>query len=408
VEPEAKLRAVLELSRTLGDTLAPDELPPKILEGLFAIFPQAYRGFVLLGDPAAGPLTPKAFRHRGGRGGTPPAVSRTVIDHALATGRAVLSTDAALDERFRESDSVQGLRLRSVMCVPMLSARGAPLGVIQLDTRDAQEPFGPEDLDVLLCAGTQAARAVELAALHQEQSDREAAARIQQNFLPDQRPKVAGLQFFDHYTPAQYVGGDYFDYINLPGNRLAVALGDVSGKGVPAALLMARLSADARFCLAAAPSVPEAVRRLNVTMARALGDARFITFLVAVLDLSHFGVTVVSAGHPLPLRRRAGGAVESVGEGAVGLPLAGFDQPYRETAVTLEPGESLVLYTDGLTEARGPGGEFYGAERLREVVRDAPADVEALGSAILADVRQFAAGRPQRDDLTLVCVGRDP
>ena len=87
--------------------------------------------------------------------------------------------------------------------------------------------------------------------------------------------------------------------------------------------------------------------------------------------------------------------------------LAGFDQPYRETAVTLEPGETLVLYTDGLTEARGPGGEFYGAERLREVVRDAPADVEALGSAILADERQFAAGRPQRDDLTLVCVGRE-
>src|SRR5581483_11404788 len=120
----------------------------------------------------------------------------------------------------------------------------------------------------------------ELARLHEEMRDLEAATRIQQSFLPERRPQCAGLQFFDHYAPARQVGGDYYDYIPLPGNRLAVALGDVAGKGVTAALLMARLSAAARFCLATVPAPAEAVRALHLALARDFEDGRFVTFLV--------------------------------------------------------------------------------------------------------------------------------
>src|SRR5262249_20183075 len=156
--------------------------------------------------------------------GSHPPVSRTVIDHALATRRAVLSTDAGADERFDTSQSILRLDLRSVMCVPLLGEAGPPLGVIQIDTRDRQNSVRQEDLDVLLCASTQAARAVELARLHEERRDLEAATRIQQSFLPDRRPDAPGLHFFDHYSPALHVGGDYYDYVSLPGDRLAVAL----------------------------------------------------------------------------------------------------------------------------------------------------------------------------------------
>ncbi|HYT93659.1 MAG TPA: SpoIIE family protein phosphatase [Gemmataceae bacterium] len=405
--PEAKLRAILEMFKTLGNTLNLEEVLPKILESLFAIFPQADRGFILLRDAATGQLAPKAVRHRREPDNGAAAVSRTVIDHALATGHAILSADAGQDDRFDRSKSILYLQLRSVMCVPLLSQKGDPLGVIQIDTQDKRNVFRQEDLDVLLCASTQAVRAVELARLHEEQRDLEAARGIQQNFLPGERPQVPGLHFFDYYAPMSSIGGDYYDYIPLPGDRLAIALGDVAGKGVSAALLMARLSAAVRFCLATTPSVATAVRQLNTVLTRACGEDRFVTFVVAVLDLVRFTMTVANAGHMPPLRRRAGGSVDVLGEEIVGLPLAGIDRPYEEVVVALEPGDLVLLYTDGVTEARNPAGEWYGVERLRAAVREAPATVEGLGAAVLENVRRFAAERPQSDDLTIVCFGRE-
>jgi serine phosphatase RsbU (regulator of sigma subunit) len=407
IAPEAKLRAVLEIANSLGTTLALDKVLATVLESLFNLFPQATRGFILLRDPATGQLSPSAVRQRGGRAAGPPAVSRTLIDHALATGKAVLSADAGMDQRFNASESIRLLRLHSVMCVPMVTRAGATLGVIQIDAQHGGLAFREEDLDVLIYASVQAARAIELARLHAELRDLEAATRIQQSFLPEARPRVAGLTFFDHYSPAQQVGGDYYDYIPLPGNRLAVTLGDVAGKGISAALLMARLSAAARFCLATAPTAADAVRQINQSLARTFREDRFVTFVAAVLDLDRSTLTLVNAGHLPPLVRHPGRpAAELLGDDIVGLPLAGIDQPYDEITVPLEPGDLVVLYTDGVTEARNPVGEFFGPARLRAVVEGAPPDAEAVGAAILADVKQFANGRPPHDDLTLVCFGR--
>jgi serine phosphatase RsbU (regulator of sigma subunit) len=410
VAPEAKLRAVLEMARALGTTLAQKEVLPTLLQSLFTIFPQADRGFILLRDPSSGQLVPVAAQQRGGHVGTPPVVSETLLKHALETGKAILSADIGQDSRFSQdsrfnaSESLQLMQLSSVLCVPMLSQGGEPLGVIQIDTRDRKSPFRAEDLDVLLCASTQAARAIELANLHEELRDLEAATRIQQSFLPERPPSCAGLQFFDHYAPARQVGGDYYDYIPLPGNRLAVTLGDVAGKGVSAALLMARLSAAARFCLATAGSPSEAVRQLNRALARDFDNGRFVTFLVAVLDLASYHLTLVNAGHPPPLHLRQG-EVEAVGAEAAGLPLAGIDRPYEEFPLRLRPGEMLLGYTDGITEARNPHGEFYGIARLRDITERGATSPAAMGTAVLTAVRRFALGRPLSDDQTLVCFG---
>ena len=162
-----------------------------------------------------------------------------------------------------------------------------------------------------------------------------------------------------------------------------------------------------RFCLATTPSVGEAIRELSTVLTRSGIEDRFVTFVVAVLNLDDFSMTFVNAGHLPPLRRRTGTTtVQEVADDIVGLPLGVLDRPYREQTVTLEPGDTLVLYTDGVTEARSPDGGFYGVDRLREVVRTADDDVEILGPAILDDVRLFAAGRPQSDDLTIVCFSR--
>jgi phosphoserine phosphatase RsbU/P len=405
VAPEAKLRAMVEITDALGTTLALDKVLPRILESLFTIFPKATRGFILLRDRNTGKLVPKAV-HLHDDTEAAPRLSMTVVDQAVATGQAILTVDAGRDARFNTSESIRHLKLQSIMCVPMVSPTGDVVGVIQIDTVDSTGIFGQEDLDVLLSASMQAARAIELARLHEELRDLEAANRIQHSFLPDGPPHAPGLAFFDHYSPARQVGGDYYDYIPLPGNRLAVTLGDVAGKGIAAALQMARLSAAARFCLATTPSVPEAVWKLNRDLARTFGDDRFSTFLVAVIDLAHFGVTLVNAGHVLPLLCRAGQMPVPIGEDNAGLPLAGIDWAYKATTLALEPGDALIFYTDGVSEARNPDGDLYGPDRLHALLKQNAGSVEKVGEVILADVKRFAAGRPQSDDLTLVCFGR--
>lgn len=408
VAPEAKLRAVLEISRNLSGTLNLEAVLPKILESLFAVFPQAERGFILLLDPATGQLRPRAARRRNEVKDETLPLSHTIVNHAMQTGQAILSADAVHDERFDDSKSIRALGIRTVMCVPILGQQGTPLGVIQIDGQAHQKMFQAEDLDVLLCASTQAARAVELAQLHEARRDLEAATEIQKSFLPRERPRSAGLRFFDHYSPAQQIGGDYYDYIPLPGNRLAVAVGDVAGKGVAAALLMAQLSAFTRFCFAGEPDVKKALSQLNAVLSRTASSDRFITFVAAVIDLSTFSATLVNAGHPPLLCRRGGRSdVEELGGEIAGVPLAVVDMPYEEQVVTLEPGDTLLLYTDGVTEARNPRNETYGLARLVAQMGKCAPGVETMGTAILADVRQFAAGRPPSDDLTLVGVERE-
>lgn len=409
VAAEAKLRAMLEVSRALGATLDLDHVLPKVLESLFVLFSQADSAAVLLIDPERGKLAPRAVHFRREPKPGDPGYSRTVVNHALSSGMAVLSDDAARDLRFDPSTSIRQLSLRSVMCVPLRSQDGANLGAIQVATEDPRRPFREEDLDVLISAASQAARAVELSRWHQERRDLEAATRIQKSFLPAERPRIEGLQFFDHYQAARYVGGDYYDYVPLPGDRLAVAVGDVAGKGVSAALLMARLSAAARFCLATEASPAEAVRRLNGQMARAIREDRFVTFVAALIDLKAWSTTLVNAGHLPPLLRRGrSGTIETIAEEAAGLPLGVFDRSYEEVTVRLEPGDTLVLFSDGVTEARNEAGELYGIDRLKAVITGDGANVEALGKSILADIQAFTAGRPPGDDLTIVCVGRAP
>jgi serine phosphatase RsbU (regulator of sigma subunit) len=408
VAPEAKLRAILEISKNIGNSLKLNEVLPKILESLFAIFPQADRSFILLRDYQTGQLVPKAVRYRDGRQHGPPAVSTTILNRALTSGQALLWGEVIGGKgEIEPSQSIRGLEIQSLMCMPMRSHDGGNLGLIQVDTRDKRAQFSQEDLNVLVCASMQAARAVELATLYEERRDLEAATEIQKSFLPSERPVVPNVQFYDYYSSAQHIGGDYYDYIRLPGNRLAVALGDVSGKGVSAALLMARLSAAVRFCLASEPSVPAAVRQLSNVLTRAGSEDRFVTFVVGVLDLADYSVTLVNAGHMPPLRHRAGeAAVEEIGDAIVGLPLAVLDRPYEQMVFPLQPGDTLILYTDGVTEARNPENDLYGPERLRAAVQAAPEDIGALGAAILADVQRFAAERPQADDITIVCFGR--
>ena len=184
----------------------------------------------------------------------------------IASKQAILSADAASDERFEMSESIVDFRIRSMMCAPLITGEGNALGVIQIDTLDPRNRFNREDLDVLASVACQAAFAVENAQLHETALREQAIKRelavaheVQRGFLPAASPNLAGYDFFEFYESANALGGDYYDYVELSGGRLAVVLGDVSGKGISASLLMAKLSAEARFCLASEPTPAAAI-----------------------------------------------------------------------------------------------------------------------------------------------------
>jgi len=416
VRPEAKLRAVMEISQNLARTLKTEDVLPKILESLFKIFPQADRGFVVLKDALSGVLQVKSQRTRREDQTETARLSMTILREAMTSARAILSADAATDHRFSLSESVTSLRIRSVMCAPLVPHTGESLGAIQIDTLDHSLPFTEDDLEVLASVAAQAALALEnsqllTATLKQRDYERdlEFATQVQLGFLPSECPTVAGYEFFDFYEAAQRVGGDFFDYIHLPDGRVAVTVGDVAGKGLPAALLMARIYADARYELLAKPSPAEAMTSLNTGVSSSGLGHRFITLAMVVLDPKANTLTVVNAGHLPPLLRSKGGKIQPIGTEVSGLPLGiQTETMYRQAQVPFEPGCSLVMLTDGVTEAMNPANEIYGTQRLIGFLKKAPGAAAPLGEAIVADVETFCAGQSQRDDICLICLHRLP
>ncbi len=186
-----------------------------------------------------------------------------------------------------------------------------------------------------------------------------------------------------------------------------MVLGDVSGKGVSAALLMAKLSGEVRYCLAAQPDPAMAVSQINANFCRSGWDDRFVTLVLAVLDPARHEVTIVNAGHMPPFMRNASGIVDAIGAEQSGVPLGvASDFPYEQCTVGLAPGECIVAFTDGFSEAMNPEGELYGISRLRTLVAAPQAPVKTLGRRILDDVKNFVAGRAQSDDMCLACFGR--
>jgi serine phosphatase RsbU (regulator of sigma subunit) len=222
-------------------------------------------------------------------------------------------------------------------------------------------------------------------------------------------PSVAGYEFFAHYAPAFEVGGDYYDFVLLPYGRVAVALGDVSGKGVAAALMMAKFSGDTRYCIHTEDSPAAAATLLNQLLFNAGIDEKFITLSLGVLDLERRRFQYCSAGHLPILVRRAGGAVEELGDGIAGLPLGIMpDSQYQQAEMTLEPGDVVVVYSDGVTDGRNVREELYDSRDQRRLLKrlaESPGRPEAVGRSILQDIREFSAGHSQADDITLVCFG---
>lgn len=300
------------------------------------------------------------------------------------------------------------------MIVPLATTRGLE-GFVALGGKRSEEPYSREDRQLLLTVAGQVALALDYAEMmgrmaEQERLRRELeiAKEVQEQLFPQSFPPLLTLRYTGACRPAREVGGDYFDFLPLgPATHLGIAAGDITGKGISAALLMANLQATLR---SHAPlrnyAVAELVSDINRLLCGSIAPNRFATFFYGVYDDSRRQLTYVNAGHnpPFIVRPAVDGPGRIVRLTKGGLVIGVFpDQKYEQETVELEPGDLLVVYTDGVTEATNPQGDFYGQERIEALcAANATLSETALRDLILEDLARFAADTPQEDDATLI------
>src|SRR5688572_9882583 len=338
-------------------------------------------------------------------------VSRNVLDEVVMRGKSVLTSDAQHDPRFASGTVVlQGIR--SVLAVP-LGVADKVFGIIYADSPIAEGRFTEDHLKLLTTLASVAAIRVENARLleaqlQQERLERELqlAMEIQQRFQPTAPPIVPGYELQGISFPCYEIGGDYYDFIRRDNGRLIVALGDVSGKGAAAALLMSSLHAAVHAQAASHDSILRTITGVNRYLAENIPANRFITLFYAELDPKTGSLAFLNAGHNPPLIVHAAGTMEQLAAG--GLPLGIMpDADYREGTTKLSHGDVLVIYSDGVTEAQSPSGEEFGPTRLYDVVaRNLDASAAGIRDRIESALTKFSQGTPAADDITLVIVKR--
>jgi sigma-B regulation protein RsbU (phosphoserine phosphatase) len=374
----------------------------------------AERGAILLLEGSSSHPVIKASRSRSGDVLT--RISRSIARRAIEERVSLLLPNVLEDVRFRSEDSILASGIRSAMVAPLwFSAAGegrdSVIGLVYVDSLQHSHPFGEDDLRVLTALANVAAAKIENVRLLEEslekrrmEEDMRMAAEIQTGLLPREAPKLPGWDVAGCNRPCRTVGGDYYDFA-IEGKRLLLALGDVSGKGTGAALLMTVLRAAVRAHWTE-PSLSDAVARINRTVCQNVPSSKYVTFFLAELDPATGRLRFVNAGHNPPLLVRAQGAVERLEDG--GLVLGMFENvSYDGGTVEMAPGDTLVIYSDGVTETWNPEGEEFGEESLLPLaIAGRQMEAEELQDAILRELERYEAGARATDDRTLVILKR--
>jgi sigma-B regulation protein RsbU (phosphoserine phosphatase) len=386
------------------------EIFEQILTLLLDAIPAAERAAILLleGSPARPVI--KASRARSGEiiTSVSRSIARKVVEEKVVLHIPNVLEDAGLSTQ----ESILAAGIRSALCAPLWyrapeSDQDVVIGLVYLDVRWRTDAFAEEDRPIVTALANVAAAKIENARLLEEsiekrrmEDDIRMAAEIQASLLPREAPRVPGYDLVGSTRPCHGIGGDYFDLLLIDG-ELLMALGDVSGKGTSAALLMTMLRAAVRGHWKDA-SVAAAVARINQTVYENTPANKYITFFLAHLDVASGRVSYVNAGHNPPIVVRAAGAIETLREGGVVLGLVDGAE-YSEGAVALSSGDALLVYSDGVTETWSPDGEEWGDARLTEAAsRGRGLDARSLESEILRQLERFSGGLKATDDRTLI------
>ena len=406
---QSRLNSLVDIAHSLGSSLKVDEILPNILDILFLMFPQAVNGEILLVDSDQR-LAPRANKH----GRDDDSAILTVVPYNREPAQKVLKSFRGLvvDWGDDAGDSVLESDFTSTMYVPMIGSTRTPHGVIVLETEDSTSRFTEEDLNLVTGVATIAAQAIGYAHAHELVIGNEithhhldTARQIQLRMLPKECPQVPGYSFAHYYSAAQTIGGDAYLYHTLPDQRIVFGVADASGKGLPACLKIVEFNTELRHCISTAPSLKSAMEYLNRFVCQS--NEGFITFCLAILDPKRHTLSIVNAGHPLPLLRQASGVVTAQGAGRVSFPLGLVpDETYHPLTIPFEVGDELVIFSDGLTEAFDIDDRLYGNDRLLSALSPPMADVQQRVQSIVNDVEHFRRGRKPSDDLCIVVASR--
>lgn len=342
------------------------------------------------------------------------AVDEGILGYCLAVGEAIHVQDVKSHPSFRDAftrytDDV------SALLSPLRHA-GRDLGVLVVARRHQDGGFSANDFTVFRSAAEQSSFAIGNARIHREAHEKRAmegelqnAREVQRILLPQEDPVVAGFRISGTNLPARIISGDYYDYINLGGSRLGIAIADVSGKGVPAGLLMAMCRSALRSVAPGRHSPSEVLAAVNRQLFPDIREDMFISMAYAILDEPSGRLSIGRAGHdPALWFRRASGKVEMLRSPGLALGVDGgtvFERVTKDQEIELEPGDCVLLYTDGVREAVDANDEEFGMERMSEVFRlAAPLGAEAVLRRIQEELRQFTGEGPQMDDITLVAI----
>ncbi|MEI7922106.1 MAG: SpoIIE family protein phosphatase [Planctomycetota bacterium] len=428
------ISGILEISRTLASIFKEEEMGPLVMNQMMRIFPKGQRFLLFATVPKTNRLRVLAWKINQSRrrnftnpddDDNVPRYSRTIYRMVVEERKSVILTDT--DSEVSSSMSMIDMGIRSIMCAPIEAPDGRVLGMLQIDA-DQKSKFQRSELEILKVIAQQVGATMHMADLHRQailqtqmQAEMKHASEIARQFLPHGVPEIPGYEFFAEYKPAEDVGGDFYDFNMVSPDRMAISVCDVVGHGISAALIMARLSSDLRHVLRQVSDPSQAFERLDSILMPVLSppdsfDCRYISMSMALLNLKSARMTVVNAGHPPLIIRRNDGSLDTPDKFLTGR-LIGVDfgdiqfklsNPFEAAEVQLHPGDIVVYYSDGVTEARNKLNEFFGSPDFRmlaKVLKETKGGPKAVGQAIMKSFKAFTDGIPQADDVTLLCFG---
>jgi hypothetical protein len=416
-----KLARFLEINQAFRSSFTPEDVLRLIVDAAIEMS-AAERGFLLLKNES-GELEIKVARDRARNNlqGERAAMSRSAVERAMRTNRSVvLNDDTSFDSQ--SGGSAARLDLRSIVCIPlhrfkMREQMGATsllkpdvIGLLYVDSRMVTGALSKTSLTLLESLCFEVSKCLESVRLMGEEKEKQ---KLQQELAMAHEVQSALLpmifRHFDNFDvaaksiPCRYVGGDFYDVIELENASVAFVLGDVSGKGISAALLAAVAQGGVQTQLRTGSSLADAVTNLNAVVAEKSAANRFITFFCGLLD-KHGNFSYVNAGHNPPILARSDGRLELLSTKS--LILGAFESAqYQARTTTVGAGDAIIMFTDGVTEAENGLNEMFGDERLEKLVqRSVNASAEAIRDTILEHVLEFTRGLPQGDDITLLAV----
>ena len=411
--PELDREHLLTLYETAGEmnsTLEFDQALDNVIDAIMSLT-KAQRGFLMIAEEGTDEMQVLVARGVDGETLEQEGYSTTIVNEVISTRVALLTNNAQFDQRFSAGQSIIMRGLRAILCAPML-VHDRLVGVIYVDTSMRTSIFTEADRNLLDLVAGQAGRAIENARLYsvavekgRMERELQMASEIQRGLMPRQMPRIPGYEIMPQWKAAREVAGDFYDGFALGPESFGVVIADVSDKGAPAAMIMAVARTLMRSSAFAGLSALDTVKRANeLILEDAERGGMFVTVFHSMFDVDGHSIHVNAGHNPPLLYRRASNSTEylPIGGRAIGW---FYENPVKEVHIQLEPGDVLVYYTDGLTEAENPASDYYGEERLSEaVLQCAGQSAKDILEYIIDDVDAFCAGRPPFDDLTVIVV----